>query len=321
MSNVLNIVFMGTSSFAVPVLEALFLSKYIHLKAVITQPDRPAGRDHHLRQSPIKECLQGHSFRYLFQPENKNELERCVKEIDSDMILVVSYGMILPTGVLSLPRYGCVNIHASLLPRYRGASPIQEAILFSEKNTGISWIVMDEKMDHGPVIAQESVNIRDDDTTATLSDRLAYTAAKMTPDILTRFAQGELVSHEQDHNNATYTQKITKESGHVDWHKTADDIERMIRAFSPWPGVFCFYHKKRVLIHKANVIPLPEEHKNTPHGTVFLSGRHFPAGVWGGYVAIELESIQREGKAILSGDVFLRGYSNIIGANFYTDGV
>lgn len=306
---------MGTSSFAVPVLEALFLSEHIHLQAIITQPDRPAGRNHHLRQSPVKQCAQSHSFSSLFQPEHKEILEQCVKEIAPDMILVVSYGMILPASILSIPRYGCVNIHASLLPRYRGAGPIQEALLLGEEKTGVSWIVMDEKMDHGPVIAQEGVDIADDDTTVTLSDRLARIAAQMTPDILARFAKGELIAQEQNHMQATYTQKIIKESGHIDWNKSADEIERMIRAYHPWPGIFCFYNTKRLLIHKARVIDLTEAEKNTPCGTVFLTESSV-AVVCGNQTALQLDTIQIESKSPVVSSHFLPGHPDFIGVKF-----
>ncbi|OGY71222.1 MAG: methionyl-tRNA formyltransferase [Candidatus Jacksonbacteria bacterium RIFCSPLOWO2_01_FULL_44_13] len=312
MTHSLEIVFCGTSSFAVPILEALFSTSEITVRAIVTQPDRPAGRHRQLCASPVKQSAQRYSSIPLFQPKEKDALEQCIRTIQPEIVCVVSYGMILPHAVLEIPRSGCVNIHGSLLPRYRGASPIQEAILCGDNETGISWILMDDAMDHGPVLMRKKVSITLVDTTPTLSDRLSRTAALFTPTVLLQCVSGELSPQAQEHDNATYTKKITKDSGRVDWNNPADSIERMIRAYSSWPGVFCFYGAKRLLIHTAISSGIPGE-KHMPCGTVFLSPNGFPAVVCGNHSALELEQIQCEGKSRISGSVFLRGYSDIIG--------
>lgn len=236
----LKIVFMGTPDFAVPALQALIQSGH-EVVAVYTQPPRPKGRGHALHYSPVYELAESHNIP-VYTPETlKKDADAQAEftELNPDVAVVAAYGLILPQAVLGVPKYGCLNIHASLLPRWRGASPIQHAIWKGDKESGNSIMQMEEGLDTGPVIARQSVPIGANTTAQTLHDDLSVLGATMLVDVLDRLAreEGDLESQVQDDDQSTYAPLLRKNDGNIDWSQTAEEIDRQIRALNPWPGV------------------------------------------------------------------------------------
>lgn len=234
----MRIVFAGTPEFAVQPLEALLNSKHSVI-AVFTQPDRPAGRGQTLNQSPVKTLAQLHHIP-VYQPNRLKIPEEHAKilELQPDLLIVVAYGLLLPKAVLEIPKFGCINIHASLLPRWRGAAPIQHTILAGDKTTGICTMQMDEGLDTGDVLLRVSCAIAPQETSKTLHDKLAMLGATALLETLEKFEQNALVPEKQDPTTATYATKISKADAKIDWQESADIIDRKIRAFNPWPVAF-----------------------------------------------------------------------------------
>lgn len=235
----MNIVFAGTPEFAIPPLKALLDSKHSVI-AVFTQPDRPAGRGQTLHQSPVKALAQLHNIP-VYQPTRlKNpEDQETLRELKPDLLVVVAYGLILPKVVLTIPKFGCINIHASKLPRWRGAAPIQHAILAGDKTTGICTMQMDEGLDTGDILLEKTCDIAPEDTSQTLHDKLALLGATALIETLNQLEQGLLSPQKQDPNiPTTYATKISKADAKVDWQESAIVIDRKIRAFNPWPVAF-----------------------------------------------------------------------------------
>ena len=234
----LRIVFAGTPEFAVPALEALVQSEH-RIVAVYTQPDRPAGRGRKLQASPVKDCALAHGLP-VRQPLNFKTAE----EVDSlvalraDLMVVAAYGLLLPVGVLQAPRLGCVNIHASLLPRWRGASPIQQAILAGDRESGVTLMKMAEGLDTGDMIASRVVAIRDDWTAGDLHDALAPLGAELLLENLDQIEAALAQARVQDEAQANYAPRLHKSQARVDWHKPLDELLREVRAFNPWPVSF-----------------------------------------------------------------------------------
>lgn len=234
----LNIMFAGTPHFAKVSLSAILESSH-KVVAVLTQPDRPKGRGQMLEPSPVKILALEHNIPVL-QPTTlkTKENQDQIASFKPDLMIVVAYGMILPEAVLSIPRLGCINVHASLLPRWRGAAPIQHAIMSGDSTTGITLIQMDKGLDTGDILSLHPSPIRSKDTSQTLHDRLAQLGAKALGDMLDRLELGYHVSEKQDETKATYAPKIIKTQGKIDWTENAKQIERKIRAFNPWPVAF-----------------------------------------------------------------------------------
>lgn len=260
----MNIVFAGTPAFGIPCLDALAASSH-QLQAIYTQPDRPAGRGRKLQASPVKEWAQTHQLP-VFQPINFKE-DVAVNELaalDPDILVVIAYGLILPRKVLELPRLGCINVHASLLPRWRGASPIQQAVLHGDKESGVTIMQMDIGLDTGAMLMRAPCAI-DNNTAGELHDRLAQLAVKPLLATLDALASGKALPEEQDNNAATYAPKINKEDAAIDWHKPATVIDRQIRAFNPWPITHTQADDLTLRIYDATIID--QTHSATP-GTV-----------------------------------------------------
>lgn len=226
----MRILFMGTAELAAPCLEAI-AGQVVH---VISQPDRPKGRSLQLAPPPVK-VTAGKLGVPVSQPAKIREAVDEIRALRPDLIVVVAYGQILPQAILDIPAHGCINVHTSLLPRWRGASPIQSAILAGDCETGVTTMYMDAQMDHGDIILQRREPIRPDDTSATLHDRLAQLGAALLAETVQLH---ERPRHRQDETQATYARKFTKEDGRIDWTKPAVEIERQVRAFNPWPGAF-----------------------------------------------------------------------------------
>lgn len=241
----MRIVFMGTAALACPCLEAIANHD---IAAVVTQPDRPKGRSLELAASPVK-LTAGKLGLPVLQPVKVRDIVEDLRSLHPDLIVVVAYGQILPKTILEIPPRGCINVHASLLPRWRGASPIQHAILHGDRETGMTTMHMNEQMDAGDIILQRAEPIRPDDTAGTLHDRLATLGAELLVETL----QGDFPRHKQDESKITVAPKLAKEDGRIDWSQPAEVIERQIRAFNPWPGAFAYLGDLMVKLWKADV--------------------------------------------------------------------
>ncbi len=254
MTNRLRIVFMGTPDFAVNSLRALWESED-KIVAVVTQPDREKGRGRRTVPSPIKVLAQERQIPVL-QPEKISDPHffSRLKDYEPELIVVVAYGQILSKAILSLPRFGCINVHASLLPRYRGAAPIQWAIIIGEERTGVTIMQMDEGMDTGDILLQKEISIETEDSLETLSDRLSRLGADALLETLKLLKPGKLKAKAQNSSQASYAPRLSKEDGEIDWGKGAGEINNLIRGMNPWPGAFTYLEGKTLKIFGAKVI-------------------------------------------------------------------
>lgn len=261
----LNIVFAGTPAFTLPCLQALFNSRHT-LKAIYTQPDRPAGRGRHLQASAAKEWAVAHQLP-VFQPLNFKSSEALneLANLAPDVLVVIAYGLILPAAVLNLPRLGCINVHASLLPRWRGASPIQHALLHGDAQTGVTIMRMDIGMDTGDILTEKAIKIAREETAGQLHDRLAELAVSPLLHTLDALAQGEVKAKAQENSMATYAPKINKIDAIINWQQPATVIHQQIRAFNPWPIAYTHVGETVLRIHQAQVI---ENNCVQPAGTI-----------------------------------------------------
>ena len=237
---------MGTPEFGAIILEKLCLTN-LKPVLVITAPDKPVGRKQILTPSAVKIVAQRHNIKVGHRMSN-------FLKIRPNLIIVAAYGQILPKKILKIPKYGCLNVHPSLLPKYRGASPIQYAILNGDKKTGVTIMLMDEKMDHGPILNQQKRKINSKITYEELLKELANLGAKLLIGTIPKWIQGKIKPKPQDHSKATYTKILKKEDGKIDWTKKPEEIERQIRAFNPWPGTYTIYNKKRLKILKTEIL-------------------------------------------------------------------
>ncbi|NJN45410.1 MAG: methionyl-tRNA formyltransferase [Candidatus Competibacteraceae bacterium] len=286
----LRIVFAGTPSFAVPTLDALLTAGY-SLCAVYTQPDRPAGRGRQLRPSPVKARATGLMIRQppsLRDPLAQQELA----ELQPDLLIVVAYGLLLPPAVLRIPRLGCVNVHASLLPRWRGAAPIQRAVLAGDPESGISIMQMDEGLDTGPVLDQAVCPLTPGMTAGELQDRLALMGAQTLVRLLPELAAGQLSAYPQDDALATYAGKIDKAEAQLDWSQPATILERQVLAFNPWPVAWTPLGSQTLRIWQAKTLT---ESAQTPPGTVIWEN-HEGIGVATGKGVLCMTEVQLPGK-------------------------
>lgn len=255
----LRIVFMGTPEFAVPILEALQTDLF-ETVLVISQPDRPQGRRRELIATPVAAKARELGLP-LWQPEKVRDLvflER-IRETEADFIVTAAYGRLLTSMVLALPKYGAVNVHASLLPKYRGASPVHWSIINGESETGVSIMMMDDEMDHGDILARHTIDIPEYITTDLLMERLAELGARWLPEALSAYAAGEIVPEVQDHEQATYVSLLTRDTGLIDWNKSSNQIHNLVRGTYPWPGAYTYRDGKRFKIHKSRVVDYPAE--------------------------------------------------------------
>ncbi len=238
----MKLIFMGTPGFAATILNSLLDWPKAEMLAVYTQPDRPAGRGRVLRASQVKQVAQARRLpvyqpKTLRDPEEQEQLRR----MEPDAVIVAAYGLILPQEVLDIPRLGCINVHASLLPRYRGAAPIQRAIMAGEHATGITIMHMDAGLDTGDMLLQRALVIGKDDTAAILHDQLAELGGEALTDALNQLEAGTLKIFPQNNEKATYAAKLQKEEGLVDWNRTAQQVHNQVRALHPWPGAYFFW--------------------------------------------------------------------------------
>ena len=320
---IMRIVFMGTADFGASCLEALVGARTHQVVGVVTQPDRPVGRRQELTPPPIKTLALKHGLP-VFQPEKirRPEAVAQLRALRTELIVVVAYGQILPKDVLGLPQFGCVNVHASLLPRWRGASPIQAALLAGDESTGVTTMLLDEGMDSGPMLLRERVDIKPDDNVATLHDKLATLGAKLLMKTITALADGTLRPTPQPGEGVTCAPKIKKEDGLVDWTQPARQLGNRLRAFTPWPGLFTFLTTEAgprvVKIWSAAVEAKPAAGNAAP-GTVTAADRNGIAVATGEGILVVRE-LQIEGSRRMSAEEFLRGRRLGVGVRLGCEG-
>lgn len=297
---------MGSPDFAVPALRALAAANY-PLVGVITQPDRPAGRGNRLTPPPVKIAALELGLE-VFQPERLRapQAMQRLREWNPDLIVVAAFGQILRPAVLTLPRFGCINIHASLLPRHRGAAPIQAAILAGDKETGITIMLMDEGIDTGPVLSQRSIEILPTDTGGSLFEKLSVLGSELLLETLPRCLNGEIQPQPQPAEGATYAPMLKKEDGLLDFSRPAAELERKIRAFSPWPGAFMPWQGGLLKIHRAHVLIREKEREENRQTGQLVIVDGLPAVVTADNLLV-FDELQPPGKNKMSGKAFLAG--------------
>lgn len=296
-----RVVFMGSPEFAVPSLRAL-ASAGATVAAAVSQPDRPSGRGGRVQAPPVKLAALELGIEVL-QPETLRDeaIQEHLRYLDVQVFVVAAYGKILPQVVLDIPRRGCLNVHASLLPRWRGASPISAAILAGDTVTGVSIMELVRKMDAGPVIARFETPVLPGDTTGSLEPRLAALGAAELVRVLPGWLSGELPAVPQDEDAATYCHLISKNDGHLAASMTAEDAERAVRAYNPWPGAFVTYRSERLAIWRARMVSTDP----ASPGATALIGRSPALAFTGGWLV--LDEVQRPGGKRLTGEQFLAG--------------
>jgi len=318
----MRIVFIGTGEIGVPTLRALLNSEH-EVVAVVTQPDKPVGREQRIEPTPIKKAITrdgGFQTPKVFGAGKPPPLEVLqpprikdsaaieeLRAVKPDLIVVMAYGQILPRGVLEIPRLACLNLHASLLPRWRGAAPIQAVIAAGDRETGITVMYMDEGLDTGDILLQRSVEIQRNDTGGSLHDRLAQIAPEALLESLRLLAAGNASRIPQDNADATYAPKLKREHGLIDWSESAGAIERKIRAYNPWPGAFMKISSQNLKIFSASVVDLngqPEQILRSDKDLIVATGN-------GG---LSLAEVQLEGKRRMTAAEFLRGHRALVHA-------
>ena len=312
----MRIVFMGSPQFALPALERLISSEH-ELLAVVTQPDQPAGRGRSLRPPPVSELARAHGLPVLQPPRvNASDSLDALRALQPEAIVIVAYGQILKQPLLDIPSHGLLNVHASLLPRHRGAAPATAALLAGDAETGVTILEVVLALDAGPMLAQRSLAISDDDTTGSLNEKLAPLGAELLIETLPAWERGELTPQPQDEALATYARTVRRDDAIIDWSLPAADVWRRVRAFSPWPGATTTFGGEPLRILEAwpldvsvdlesgVVLPLPD-------GAVVPAGAGFAVGCGEGALAVV--RAQRAGKRALSGEELLRGARGLIG--------
>jgi len=303
----MRIVFIGTGEIGVPTLKALLNSEH-EVVGIVTQPDKPVGREQQIETPPIKKALLSGApgGRVLPGPilqsaqiKDQQAIEE-IRVLKPDVIVVMAYGQILPRDVLEIPRLACLNVHASLLPRWRGAAPIQAAIAAGDRETGITVMYMDEGLDTGDILLQHKIEILPSNTGESLHDRLSHVAPEALLESLRLLAAGNTPRVRQDNAHATYAPKLKREHGRIDWSESAEAVERKIRAFNPWPGAFMKLTGRNLKIFSASVVDLggkPGEILSSENELVIAAGKG----------ALSLGEVQLEGKRRMSAVEFLRG--------------
>ena len=308
----MKIIYMGTPDFAVAPLEAILKAGH-EVTAVVTQPDRQKGRGREVQYSPVKECALSYGIPVL-QPlkiKEKDAVEE-LRKYPADIFVVAAFGQLLSEEILNMPRLGCINIHASLLPAYRGAAPIQWCVINGEEKTGVTIMQMAKGMDTGDILLQKEVVLDEKETGGSLFDRLMETGAELIVEALQRIENGEITPVSQREELATYAGKITKDMGNIDFAKSAVTIERLIRGLNPWPSAFTHYKGKILKIWEADVVSECANAENPVPGTVIAMDKEsFTLATGEG--ALRIRSLQPEGKKRMSCAEFMRGYEVKVG--------
>ena len=310
----IRVLFMGTPDFAVPSLRALTeqANAGLAVAGVVTRPDKPVGRKQRVVFSPVKQFALEHEIPvYQPGPLRRPEALSLLRDLAPDLIVVAAFGPILPPDVLALPPHGCLNVHASLLPRWRGASPINAAILAGDAEAGVTIMLMDAGLDTGPALARRAIPIGADETAGELSDRLALLGAELLVETLPRWLAGVITPEPQDELRATMTRLLQKSDGLLDWQRPADELARQVRAYTPWPGAFTTWEGHTLKILRVRAIPFETD---LPPGTCFASAGDASMAVICGQGALALEVIQLEGKRAMPSAEVVRGHPALASA-------
>jgi methionyl-tRNA formyltransferase len=299
----MQLLFFGTPQFAVPTLERL-LAEGFTIELVVSQPDEPAGRGYEVKPPPVKQAAQKAGIR-VFQPAKLKDpaTQEFLSPYHPDAIVVVAYGRIVPPWLIDLPQLGCINLHASLLPKYRGAAPIQWALVRGERVTGVTTMKIDPGMDTGDILLAREVEIRDEDTAETLAERLSVLGAELMVETLRGLERGEITPRPQDHSQATLAPMLKKEHGRIDWSLTAQEIAWRVRGLCPWPGAYTTFRGKNLHVWAAAVSPTATERE--PGTLAAERGRLFVACGQG--TQLEVKELQVEGRKRLAARDFLNG--------------
>ena len=303
----MKIIFMGTPDFAAASLEALIASRH-EIQAVVTQPDKPKGRKGELTPSPVKVVAEGKGIK-VYQPlkVRDEEFVKTLRAYNPDVMVVVAFGQIIPLSILKMPKYGCVNIHGSLLPKYRGAAPIQWAVLDGEKETGITTILMDEGIDTGDILLKKTIQIDTDETSGSLFDKLMALGAKTILETLDELEKGSLTPTKQEESPTAYAKMLTKEMGLIDFTKSAKELDCFVRGMDPWPSAYTLLAGKTLKLWKVRAV----EESGKAGSVIGIDKESFTVACGEG--AIEVLEVQLEGKKRMSAGDFLKGSSLNIG--------
>ena len=306
----MRIIFMGTPDFAVPVLQSLINSRH-EVVAVVTQPDRPKGRGKNMQFSPVKECALAHNIPVM-QPVNVSvpEVIDELRAYEPELIVVVAFGQFVTKKIREMPKYGCSNVHASLLPKYRGAGPIQWAVINGEKESGVTTMYMCREIDKGDMLLKDTVTLDPKETGDSLHDKLSMMGGPLLLKTIDQLEDGSAVRIPQCEEESTYAPKLEKTMGNIDWTMDADRIERLVRGLNSWPGTFTKIHGKTVKIWDCDVVcqeALTESQAAAEPGTVIISEKD-QLIVKAGNGALSLRMLQPEGKKNMTVDAYLRGY-------------
>ena len=303
----MKIIFMGTPDFAAASLEALIASRH-EIQAVVTQPDKPKGRKGELTPSPVKVVAEGKGIK-VYQPlkVRDEEFVKTLRAYNPDVIVVVAFGQIIPLSILKMPKFGCVNIHGSLLPKYRGAAPIQWAVLDGEKETGITTILMDEGIDTGDILLKKTIKIDTDETSGSLFDKLMALGAETILETLDELEKGSLTPIKQGENPTAYAKMLTKAMGLIDFTRPAKELDCFVRGMDPWPSAYTLLSGKTLKLWKVRAV----EGSGKAGSVIDIGKESFTIACGEG--AIEVLEVQLEGKKRMSAGDFLKGSTLNIG--------
>jgi methionyl-tRNA formyltransferase len=316
----IHVIFFGTPEFAVPGLNALIATKGVTVRCVVTQPDKPVGRGGTIQASPVKQVAETHGIPVLQPRSIRKELPAFLEKLSAlgaiDIGVVIAFGQILPLEVLTLPKAGCVNVHASLLPRWRGAAPIHRAILAGDSETGVCLMDMEVGLDTGGVFATGKTTIESSDNVGTLHDRLAELGASLLKENITKIVTKEIPLVPQPSEGVTYASKITPEEARIDWQRSSEEIDRQVRAFSPYPGAYTIWQNKRLKILQGECVSSANtSHPSAVPGEV-ISAHSGRLEIVTGQGTFRVTSLQLEGKRRVSVSEFLNGNVIAVGATF-----
>lgn len=305
-------IFMGTPEFAGPALQSLMADSSFEIIGIFTQPDKPIGRQQIITPPPIKSLATKHGLP-VFQPLRIKHETKTIKNLQPDLIVVVAYGQIIPQTILDIPTHGCINVHASLLPKYRGAACLNAPILYGDTKTGVTIMVMEAGLDTGPILRQTKIHLDGQESLEKLHNKLSALGASILPDTLKDFIAGTIKPQIQDDSQSSYVKVLNKEDGRIDWKKSAREIERMIRAYNPWPGTFTIL-KKETNIRTLKIIEVSPETLNVnSHQPGELFRQEKGLAVQCGQDSLVILKLQIAGGKPITAQDFLAGYSSLIG--------
>ena len=301
----MKLIFMGTPDFSVGTLEALIAAGH-EITLVVSQPDKPRGRGHELAPTPVKETALKHGLK-VFQPKRLRDPEtiKTLEETPADAIVVIAFGQIVPASILHMKKYGCINVHGSLLPKYRGAAPIQWAVIDGERESGVTIMQMDEGLDTGDMLLKGSVVLDEKETSGSLFDKLSALGASLCVEALEKLEKGELTPEKQGESPTEYARMLTKEMGELDFSRDAVTLERLIRGFNPWPSAYTRLGDKTLKIWAADVCE-KQDPKKQPGTVTEVAKQDFTVACGEG--ALKITELQLQGKKRMDTAAFLRGY-------------